>query len=228
MNRWPATALLLLVVIIIFTYKGRAAQPLACLDSNVATVLITASARTIDGSGREPEQTDTYRDLVLDDLQALGLRTKENSRRVGPIRAVGNANGRTAILISVSLKSIERQLTSAYLSGNQWPLRTVALTVNVAATNAQTGKLLAAMDVPVMNLAGNSTFEAVSDYLVHDFRDALVQMLKVACTEPSLMPASPISPGTANSLCWPEHLEAANRSVRTHHCFRPVSSLIGI
>lgn len=186
MKRRSAGAAMTLAALILFAAPAGAAGSLACLRGQVATVELSQNARTLDNTARPADQSNMLRDIVLADAQGLGLATTATTypARLNQISTAKHSDDQSTMRITVALNSSERRLASAYLSGDQWPLRTVTLSLRATVTDMRSGKPLADMDVPALNLAAASTYEALADYLAHDFRDALASMLAVTCEEP--------------------------------------------
>jgi len=124
-------------------------------------------------------------DMSLHGFGAAPVYLKERPRPVGSLEGLGlpldeAAHKGATLLLAFGLDVREFRLVSPFLSGDQYPLRTVKILVNAWIVDPETRDVLAEFNIP-QTRAANSSSQAIADLTVNDLADPLAQALRAAC-----------------------------------------------
>lgn len=158
-----------------------------CLARHRVAVTVGESFSPLPGS-RAADHTLTLRGMLSGNLKSFGAAVVPVSVRPttfggleGLSKSVDEAEARGAtLLVAMTLDATEQKLISAYLNGDQYPLRTVRLQVNAWVVEPKEGDVLAQFALN-RSYAANSTDDAVSELTANDLADPLAKALRLAC-----------------------------------------------
>ncbi|MGH8601811.1 MAG: hypothetical protein ACREXR_03230 [Gammaproteobacteria bacterium] len=119
------------------------------------------------------------------------------------------------MLLIIGLDTKETRLTSPYLNGDQYPLRTVKLQVSTKVVDARNRDILTSLEWPVVSYAKNSTDEAVTNLLSSDMSDKLAQTMIRAC-EGRAPPKAPTATSERGSAVSQSSTGAKSPNIRAN------------
>lgn len=178
------------LVLLVSMDGSRADAPLAvCLSQETIGVAAFETSHTIDRPYPLGDHSSSLIAAATSNLEKLGAGTFTVRLQLHPALGLAGltspldeATSRDAtMLLIIGLDTKETRLTSPYLNGDQYPLRTVKLQVSTKVVDARNRDVLTSLEWPVVAYAKNSTDEAVTDLLSTDMSDKLAQTMIRAC-----------------------------------------------
>ena len=185
----PASLLLSLVVAAIVLWPGHAAlasPPLAaCLSREQVAVTVDDEVHTLEADSGKASRQRTISSKAQVWLKSFGAGvTTLQSTSADLSATLDDAKRRQAtLLLHLALQGTESRLEHPYLTGDQYPLRTVRLVLSATVIDTVSRRVLSSPDGRSGFYARNSVEEALTDHLAQTFPHRLSEIMKEVCDD---------------------------------------------
>lgn len=181
-----------------------ASPPLAaCLSREQVAVTVDDEVQSMEAGGDSASRRRTIAGKAQVWLRSFGAGVTPMGTAPAELSAtLDDAKGRrSTLLLHVGLQGAETRLNHPYLTGDQYPLRTVRLSLSAMVIDTASRQVLSSLEWPAGIYARHSVDEALGDVLAQGFSSKLSELLTEACEgraahrqRTAKAPPAPLSP----------------------------------